>query len=131
MGYRGKLMVEHTGIKLPKEIAEKYKEDYYIAQLDNGDYVVNISSKFETKGHWDILLDLEELLKDNSFGVYGVVLWEDGRIDRHNFPVQLEHESEINAQIRDGIYNKQLLKEGYYIDANCCRPYSKYKDEFY
>jgi len=85
MGYRGKLMVEHTGIKLPKEIAEKYKEDYYIAQLDNGDYVVNISSKFETKGHWDILLDLEELLKDNSFGVYGVVLWEDGRIDRHNF----------------------------------------------
>jgi len=53
----------------------------------------------------------------------------DRRIDRHNFPVQLEHESEINAQIRDGIYNKQLLKEGYYIDANCCRPYSKYKDE--
>jgi len=26
MGYRGKLMVEHTEIKLPKEIAEKYKD---------------------------------------------------------------------------------------------------------
>ena len=84
MGYRGKLMVGHTGIKLPKEIAEKYKDDYYIAQLDNGDYVVNISSKRETKGHWDILLDLQELLKNNSFDVYGVVLWDDGKIDRHN-----------------------------------------------
>jgi hypothetical protein len=51
----------------------------------------------------------------------------DRRIDRHNFPVQLEHESEINAQIIDGIYDKQLLKEGYYIDVNCCRPYSRYK----
>ena len=85
MGYRGKLMVEHTRIKLPKEIAEKYKDDYHIEQLENGDYVVNISSKFETKGHWDILLDLEELLKDNNFGIYGVVLWEDVKIDRHNF----------------------------------------------
>jgi len=85
MGYRGKLMVEHTRIKLPKEIAEKYKDDYHIAQLENGDYVVDISSKFETEGHWDILLDLKELLKDNNFGIYGVVLWEDGRIDRHNF----------------------------------------------
>ena len=84
MGYRGKLMVEHTGIKLPKEIAEKHKDAYHIAQLDNGDYVVNISSKYETKGHWDILLDLKKILKDNSYGVYGVVLWEDGRIDRYN-----------------------------------------------
>ena len=84
MGYRGKLMVEHTGIKLPKEIAEKYKDEYYIEQFDNGDYVVNISSKFETTEHWDILIDLKELLKNNSFSVYAVVLWEDGRIDRHN-----------------------------------------------
>jgi hypothetical protein len=84
MGYRGKLMVENTGITLPKEIAEKYKEDYHIVQLENGDYVVNISSKFESKSHWDILTDLELLLKDNSFSVYAVILWEDGRVDRHN-----------------------------------------------
>ena len=50
------------------------------------------------------------------------------RIDRHNFPVQLEYQGEIEAQQRDGVYDKDKLKEGYYYDVNCCRPYSKYKD---
>lgn len=50
------------------------------------------------------------------------------RIDRHNFPVQLEYQGEIEAQQRDGVYNPEKLKEGYYIDAHCPRPYSKYKD---
>ena len=77
-------MVEDTRIKIPKHIAEKYKDDYYIAQLDNGEYIINISSKIETKGHQDILIDLEELLKDYRFGIYAVVLWDNGRIDRHN-----------------------------------------------
>jgi len=78
-------MVGHTGIPLPIEIAKKYKDDYHIGKSDNGDYVVNISSKFEKKSHWDILQDLEELLIDVSFDVYAVVLWEDGRIDSYNF----------------------------------------------
>lgn len=51
------------------------------------------------------------------------------RIDRHNFPVQLEYQNEIDAQLRDGVYQTDLLEQGYYIDVNCCRPYSKYRDE--
>ena len=53
----------------------------------------------------------------------------DRRIDRGNFPVQLEWEGEIEFQNKYGVYDEQKLKDGYYIDANCCRPYSKYKDE--
>lgn len=89
MGYRGKLMVEHTGVELPMDFVEKYKESYYIGRgLEGSDkentFYVNISSKNETKGHYDILSDLEDLLKGVKFNVYAVVLWEDGRIDRHN-----------------------------------------------
>lgn len=89
MGYRGKLMVYHTGIELPQSFVEKYNESYYIGKGLKGTdkestYYINISSKYETKGHWDILQDLEDLLKGESHGVYAVVLWEDGRIDRHN-----------------------------------------------
>jgi hypothetical protein len=51
----------------------------------------------------------------------------DRRIDRHNFPVKLEYQNEIEAQLRDGVYQIDLLKKGYYIDVNCCRPYIKYK----
>ena len=53
----------------------------------------------------------------------------DRRIDRGNFPVQLEWEGEIEFQNKYGVYDEQKLRDGYYIDANCCRPYSKYKDE--
>lgn len=89
MGYRGKLMVEHTGIELPQNFVEKYNKEYYIGKGLEGSekentYYVNIASKYETKGHWDILQDLEDLLKGESYDVYAVVLWEDGRIDRHN-----------------------------------------------
>lgn len=51
------------------------------------------------------------------------------RIDRGNFPVQLEWDGEIEFQKKYGVYDEQKLKDGYYIDVNCCRPYSKYKDE--
>ena len=53
----------------------------------------------------------------------------DRRIDRGNFPVQLEWEGEIEFQNKYGVYDEQKLREGYYIDVNCCRPYSKYKDD--
>ena len=75
-------MVEHTAIYLSKEFAEKHKEYYYISQLDNGKYVMNIASKHERKEHVDILEDLEDILKEEPYDVYGVVLWEDGRVDR-------------------------------------------------
>lgn len=51
------------------------------------------------------------------------------RIDRHNFPVELEWEGEKENQKKFGIYDEEKLKNGYYIDVNCCRPYSKYKEE--
>jgi predicted O-methyltransferase YrrM len=50
------------------------------------------------------------------------------RIERHNFPVELEWEGERQNQEKFGIYDTIKLKEGYYYDVNCCRPYSKYKD---
>ena len=84
MGYRGKLMVEHTGIEFPNELVEKYEEDYYIGKNEDGKAYVNISSKNETKGHYDILSDLESLLKGSNYNVYAVILWEDGRIDKYN-----------------------------------------------
>ena len=92
MGYRSKLMVEHTGIELPKSFVEKYKEEYYIGNGLEGSenektFYINISSKYETNSHLDILIDLEELLKISVFNVYAVVLWEDGRIDRHNLSI--------------------------------------------
>lgn len=52
----------------------------------------------------------------------------DKRINRHNFPVQLEWENEVKLQNEHGFYDKQKLIDGYYIDVNCCRPYSKYKN---
>jgi len=53
----------------------------------------------------------------------------DRRIDRGNFPVQLEFEGEIEFQNKYGVYDEQKLRDGYYIDVNCCRPYYKYKDD--
>jgi hypothetical protein len=83
MGYRGKLLVEHMGIELPNYFVEKYKEDYYLGEY-NGKYFLNISSKFETKSHSDIIFDLEEILKGSACNVWAVTLWEDGVIYRHN-----------------------------------------------
>lgn len=84
MGYRGKLMVAHTGIELPEYLVKKYEEDYYIGKTNDGKAYVNISSKQETNSHYDILSDLESLLKGINFNVYAVILWEDGVIDRYN-----------------------------------------------
>jgi hypothetical protein len=53
----------------------------------------------------------------------------DRRIERHNFPVILKHCGEIEAQKRDGVYNSDKLKLGFYIDAHCPRPYNEYKNE--
>jgi len=52
----------------------------------------------------------------------------DRRIERHNFPVELEWEGERENQKKFGIYDEEKLKNNYYIDVNCCRPYSKFKD---
>ena len=82
-------MVEHTSIELPIDFVEKHKEVYYIGNgLKGSDkentFYLNISSKYEIKGHWEILSDLENLLKGNSFNVYAVILWEDGKVERYN-----------------------------------------------
>ena len=51
------------------------------------------------------------------------------RIERHNFPVRLEIPEEAAMQEKTGwVYDKEALIRGEYYDANCCRPYSKYKE---
>jgi hypothetical protein len=84
MGYRGKFMTEHTGIELPVEFVEKYKEEYHILKCENGKYYLNVCSEFETKGHFNIISDLEDLVKDSNYNVWAVILWEDGVINRYN-----------------------------------------------
>lgn len=49
------------------------------------------------------------------------------RIERHNFPVDLVWDGEIENQKKYGIYDLEKLKNGYYIDAHCPRPYIEYK----
>ena len=49
------------------------------------------------------------------------------RINRHNFPVILNNNLEITAQLNDGVFDWEKLKNGYYIDAHCPRPYIEYK----
>lgn len=83
MGYRGKLLVEHTGIELPREFVEKYREQYHIGE-HNGKHFLNIASKWETKYHGDIIDDLEELVKNAGYPVWAVTLWEDGVVRRYN-----------------------------------------------
>ena len=42
--------------------------------------------------------------------------------------MELEWEGERENQKKFGIYDEEKLKNNYYIDVNCCRPYSKFKD---
>ena len=51
------------------------------------------------------------------------------RIDRHNFPTTNLNSILKDAQKRDGVYDLDKLKSGYYIDAHCPRPYKDYKKE--
>jgi len=50
------------------------------------------------------------------------------RIERHNFPVELKWDGEIENQKKYGVYDIEKLKQGFYIDVNCVRPYSDYKE---
>lgn len=50
------------------------------------------------------------------------------RIERHNFPVNLIWGGEIKNQQKYGTYDLEKLKKGFYIDVNCVRPYSDYKN---
>lgn len=49
------------------------------------------------------------------------------RIERHNFPVDLIWDGEIENQKKYGTYDVEKLKNGFYVDVNCVRPYSNYK----
>jgi hypothetical protein len=83
MGYRGKLITEHTSIELTKDFVEKHKDKYNI-ECSNGVYRLNISSKSELKGHHEILFDLEDIADEEDYSIWAAILWEDGRIDRFN-----------------------------------------------
>lgn len=52
----------------------------------------------------------------------------DRRIERHNFPIELKWDGEIENQKRFGVYDIEKLRRGYYIDVNCVRPYDQYKE---
>ena len=84
MGYRGKLIVLDTCIEFPEYLAKKYEGDYYIGKSESCGNYINISSKNEEKEHFDILLDLHNLLKESIQVVYAVILWDDGRVYRYN-----------------------------------------------
>lgn len=79
MGYRGKFVTDHTGIKLPDSFVEKHSTDYHI---ENG--YLNIHSKFEKKSHFEIIGDLREFMKGKEFNLWAVIIWEDGRLTRFN-----------------------------------------------
>lgn len=51
------------------------------------------------------------------------------RIDRHNFPIFFTNENEKSYNMKYGNYDKNLLLDGYYIDAHCPRPYIDCKTE--
>lgn len=51
------------------------------------------------------------------------------RIERHNFQTKLELQNEVEAQKKYGTYDKELLKNGYYKDMHCPRPFHVYKKE--
>ena len=53
----------------------------------------------------------------------------DKRLERHRFPVQLNWESEIKSQKEDGVYNIDDIINKKYVELNCPRPYSQYKEE--
>lgn len=53
----------------------------------------------------------------------------DKRLERHRFPVKLKWESEISAQMEDGIYNIDDIINKKYVEINCPRPYEEYKEE--
>jgi len=77
MGYRSKFLTGHYLIELPNGFIEKYEKAYYIDGF-------NISSKYETKGHHDIIDDLMDIAENESYPVWGVILYEDGVVDRIN-----------------------------------------------
>ncbi len=51
------------------------------------------------------------------------------RIEKWHFPVEYVNEQMKIDNVRDGNYNKKLLKEGYYLDCHCIRPYGFYENE--
>lgn len=53
----------------------------------------------------------------------------DKRLERHRFPVQLTFINEIEAQIREGVYNIEDVLNKKYVEINCPRPYNQYKEE--
>jgi len=51
------------------------------------------------------------------------------RIEKWNFPVDYVNEQMRLDNIRDGNYDELLLKDGYYLDCHCIRPYGFYEKE--
>lgn len=51
------------------------------------------------------------------------------RIEKWNFPVDYVDGQMKSLNIRDGLYNKDLLEEGFYLDCHCIRPFDFYEKE--
>jgi len=74
MGYRCNLMTEEIYADIPKWFRDKYEYHDHYTFNENGP----ICSNSESKGHYELLEDLQKLVKDEP--ICGVLLWEDTRI---------------------------------------------------
>jgi len=82
MGYRGKFITEDYGLELEESFVDKYSHDYHFERNFDGKAYLNITSRDARKEHFDIISDLQGLLKDNPYHVWAAILWEDGRLTR-------------------------------------------------
>lgn len=54
------------------------------------------------------------------------------RIEKYNFPVEYRVNEEMRlSNIRLGNYDVEKLKQGYYVDCHCVRPYGFYEKEIW
>lgn len=54
------------------------------------------------------------------------------RIEKYNFPVDFRDNEEMRlTNLRIGNYDKEKIKNGYYIDCHCVRPYGWYDKEIW
>ena len=75
-------MTEACGIELAASFVDKYDQEYHFESDFKGNTYLNITSKDARKEHFEIISDLQELLKDNPYHVWAAIIWEDGRLTR-------------------------------------------------
>lgn len=100
-----------------KDFKIKEDKDWFLDEI----YVSNmINTKINSYNFVKMVRGYEEnfLIKD--------------RIEKYNFPVEYTTNEEMRqTNKRLGSYDVKKLKEGYYIDCHCVRPYGFYENEIW